>query len=144
MGIPDFIENFLSIDIEKIVHDAVFENESELVDALQDQLQTGRDQTGDFIGEYKDEDYAKMKFSMNPRAGFNKVDLKLEGDSYSGMHLEEAGKDFQIRSTDSKSESLEQRYGEWIYGLTDENLGKVSQEDVLPVLQDSLREALSV
>jgi hypothetical protein len=144
MGIPEFVENFISIDFEKLVKDSVFENEAELVDALHDQLQTGRDQMGDYIGEYKDERNAKLKFSMNPRAGFNHVDLKLEGDLYSGMQLEEAGKDFQIRSTDSKSEDLVKRYGEWFYGLQDHNIGKVAQEDILPVLQDNLRALLDV
>ena len=120
------------------------DNEAELVDALHEQLQTGRDQMGDRIGEYRNGDYAEMKFKMNSKAGFNNVDLKYTGDFYSGMFLEEIGKDFQIRSTVSKSDDLTEKYGEWIFGLQDDNLGKVVQEDVLPVLQDKFREALDV
>jgi hypothetical protein len=144
MGIPEFIENFVSIDFEKLIDTAVFDNEAELVDALTAQLQTGRDQMGDRIGEYKSNDYAEMKFNMNPKAGMGFVDLKYTGDFYSGMFLEKIEKDFQIRSSDSKAEDLADRYGEWIYGLQTDNLNKVIREDILPVLQDSVRKEMYV
>lgn len=144
MNLPDFVENFVNIDFEELINEAIEDNEAELIDSLQDQLQHGFDQSGSRIGEYSTKEYATIKTQMNPLAGFGNIDLKLEGDFYRDMFLEKIEKDFQIRSSDYKNDKLERQYGKEIFGLMDENLGKVSQDYVLESLLEKIRKELDV
>ena len=138
-------ERVQSIDIDKIIEEAFFNNEAELIDILQEnQLKRGLDGAGDKIGQYKDYGYADMKANMNPLPGYMNVDLKLTGDFYSGMALERSGSDFQVRSSDEKASRLEKKYGVWMYSLTNENAGEFAQDFLLADIQDGIREVLDV
>jgi hypothetical protein len=58
--------------------------------------------------------YAIMKHEMNARPGLGIVDLKLTGDFYSALYFD--SEVLEVTSSDSKTEVLKERYGQYILG----------------------------
>jgi hypothetical protein len=100
----------------------IIELTSEEIIALnQAQLYTRSiDSDGDALGGYQDAFYEELKKGLNPQLN-GKVDLYLTGDFYSGFYVQVDDTEFIIGSTDEKSQKLENKYGKWIFGLTDES-----------------------
>lgn len=111
--INDIYLKVKTINLEKTAMEVVNMYRDTIVDINKDQLQEGNRKDGAKIKEgYKSESYADFKFKMNKRAGFGNVDLKKTGAFYDGFKLKVLGKgEFDIYSTDWKSEMLRAKYG---------------------------------
>jgi len=78
------------------------------------------DRDGDPLGGYFSQAYEDLKKGLNPQLG-GLVDLNLTGDFYGGFYVSVGDTEFVIGSTDEKSQQLENKYGKWIFGLTEES-----------------------
>jgi hypothetical protein len=81
------------------------------------QLMEGVDSDGLSLGEYANEDYARMKKTLNPRGV---IDLRLNGDFHGEFFLV-SEVPLIIWSYDGKTDFLVQRFGKKIFGLTEDN-----------------------
>lgn len=93
--------------------------EKELIDLQQDQMAVGENAEGDMIGRLKNEEYAKRKKQKGGIAKFGQVDLKNTGDFYDAIFVKIAKKYIEISSSDFKTDGLEEKYGEIIFGLNE-------------------------
>lgn len=107
------------------------------------QMLVGHNARGDKIGWYLDKDYRILKHSLNPYPGFGYVDLKMTGAFYEGVFAEIDMDDIIFDSTDSKSDDLQERYGEEIFGL-DEEMTKQFQEQFYDDIMEKIQKALQV
>jgi len=100
---------------------AVQANEKPLVQINRRQMQVGKNAEGQAIGAYRSASYAKFKKQMGSKAPYRVVDLLLTGNFQKEMILETDDRDYQILSTDDKTDDLVSKYGENIFGIAPEN-----------------------
>jgi hypothetical protein len=81
---------------------------------------------------------------MNPLPPFRVPDLHLTGAFYGGMKLDVSGDSFTITSTDGKTPELVEKYGEDIFGLSEEGAQLVKEEITMPAMRKKAREALKL
>jgi len=72
---------------------------------------------------YRFEWYASMKNQKNPNPGLFHPDLYLTGAFYGGFKMTVTESTFNITSSDSKTFELVKKYGDDIFGLTDQSKG---------------------
>lgn len=121
MDLLDAVERF---DPKSSLLDSIIENENSAVEMNRDQLLNGRDSLGEKLKEYVDDQYAELKQRMNPLPGYGTPDLKLTGDFHRGFYLDISSIDdgnFELGSTDEKTQELVDKYNESIFGLDKEN-----------------------
>jgi len=116
----DKYQLFIS-DLNKNMELAVQANEKPLVDINRKQMQVGKNAEGQIIGAYRSTSYAKFKKQMGSKAPYRAVDLLLTGNFQKDMILETDDKDYQILSTDEKTDDLVSKYGDVIFGIAPEN-----------------------
>lgn len=97
-------------------------NEFELVALNKQQLyDLGIDSTGNKLSPYRSKYYADMKFELR---GIELTDLFLSGEWQRNFYIEIDGEMYRINSTDEKTAALIEKYGDNIFGFTDENKTK--------------------
>ena len=123
MTIFELYENVRNISIEGITYDIVVSSDDRIVEIQKDQMTSGKDSTGEGIApSYYSDAYAEMKQKMNRRPEFGTPDLRLTGAFYDGFYL-----DFNklvVSSTDEKADLLKKKYGNWIFGLSEESVSR--------------------
>lgn len=69
-------------------------------------------------------DYTERTIEIKKSKGqvYSRVTLKDKGDFQDNMEVRNANKKLEILSNDSKSEALQLKYGESIFGLNDQHL----------------------
>lgn len=102
---------------EEIVLEVIRRNEPTLVDLNTAQLMEGKDADGNSLGEYRNQDYARFKQTLNPRGV---VDLKLEGDFHESFYIEAQRFPVFADARDPKTGKLVDTYGK-ILGFTKES-----------------------
>lgn len=151
MTLPELAENATNLDPNNLVSDSIFETKDLIIKELRDQLYRGdianeQKQTVHFWYSEKTRIgylYAQKKRQMNPSAD-GKVDLKDTGSFYAGMVLKkENDTSFVIDSTDSKFDTLINKYGNNITGLTLDTQ-EVANKDILINIQKNIREKLGL
>lgn len=65
---------------------------------------------------------------MNPTLGWGKPDLKNTGDFYKAMHVTVTKDEFEVDSTDEKSGDLKKKYGDKIFGLSEQHIQQFNTE----------------
>ena len=123
--------------LDKIIIDAVKENEDIVIDLNTSQLFQGKESTGEAITP----PYRPMTISIKASKGqpTNRVTLKDEGDFYRGFFVNYSNDWFALGSDDEKALKLERKYGTDIYGLTQESIDELCEyikEDVEKFLED--------
>lgn len=120
------LEMFPAI-VEQIVRDS----EQEIVSLNQKQLFDGKNADGDMLFP----PYSQLTVELKSAKGqpTDRVTLKDTGAFYRGMFIDIQGEDLIISSTDSKTDSLVEKYGERIFGLT-----SASIEEIKPNMNDRL------
>jgi hypothetical protein len=119
------LNRFESLDLRAQIPSLIESTEETIIALNQRQLYTQSiDKDGDPLGGYRSAEYESLKASMNPILG-GLVDLNFTGAFYRGFRLLTVDENiFEIDSTDSKSEQLENKYGEAIFGLTEDSLSE--------------------
>ena len=104
---------------------AVVENREEILDLNISQLEVGKDSLGELLERYVLDSYAEFKQAIGSQAPFGIADLILEGDFTEGFFLIVDGKKIQITSTDDKTGDLAHKYGQDIFGLTEDSMDTI-------------------
>lgn len=105
---------------------AILENEKIILDMNVDQLNiSGINSLGVSINSYAP--YTPVTIEIKRKKGqpYDRVTLRDTGAFHKGFIIKADREGFSITSTDGKTEELETRYGEEIFGLTDDNMGKL-------------------
>lgn len=102
----------------------VQEESNFVIDLNQSQMLSGIDSKGNELKEYASKGYAAYKNKINSIPGFGVPDLKLTGAFQREMYLQFSSKGFpvEIFSRDEKTQTLTQKYGKDIFGVTQDNL----------------------
>lgn len=122
----------------------VLDNEAYIVDLnAQDQLyEEGVNRLGVSIMDYAP--YRPLTIAIKEQKGqpTNRVTLRDIGDFENSFYLEVGDKQFEIKASDWKTESLIKKYGRQILGLTDENISSLIWDYIYPDLMKKAREII--
>lgn len=131
-----------ALDPIEMFREAIEETKEYIVDLNTSQLSKGKDSKGDDLDTYASATYAEFKKSIGSEAPLGIPNLLLEGDFHSGFNAK-ADNDANvfITSTDSKSNKLKAKYGDDIFGLTDESKSDLKTV-ILPTYLKKLKDAL--
>lgn len=121
---------------KKAQYDAIDNNLSTIADANTAQMVSGLNADGGQLGLYRSEPYARFKKAIGSRSPFGTVDLKLSGDFHSGVFARRKGDTITISSTDNKTGELTAKYGENIFGITEEKRNDIVNDQIIPELWD--------
>lgn len=88
--------------------------------------------------------YSPLTIAIKEEKGqpTNRVTLRDEGDFESSFYLEVGDRQFEIKASDFKTESLIEKYGRQILGLTDENIAKLIWDYIYPDLIEKAKSLL--
>lgn len=132
---------FLKSNIIQFLETGIKNTEKQLIELQQDQMAVGENAEGNEIGTLRNLEYAKRKKQKGGIAKFGQVDLKNTGDFYDAIYLKISKKYIEISSSDWKTDSLEKKYGEIIFGLNEYYKQKYS-EILIMELQNLIRKYL--
>jgi hypothetical protein len=113
-----------------------------LEDANTAQLAAGIDSSAQPITP----EYAPLTRTIKQLKGqpIDRVTLRDTGDFYSSVVLSLGSNSFEMTATDPKAAGLEEKYGEDILGLTEDNLEEFRTDYVRPELELKTRELLGL
>ena len=116
----------------------------QILDANRSQLKKGFKSTGERVGVYANPAYEREKVRMNPEAN-GWVDLTYTGDFTEGFLLKpiDQAKSL-IFSKDEKAITLVRKYGDAIYGVSEDNIGKINEEGFQEKHADNVKEKLDL
>lgn len=127
-------------DIQKEVRESIIQTEQSVADFNRQQLFAGIRATGTDITPA----YAPYTVLIKDQKGqpTDRVTLKDTGQFYENIFVDVNSETFEIDSNDPKSDSLKKKYGNRIFGLTDESRGEYVQYHFFPALRDRITKNL--
>lgn len=129
-------------ELEYMLLRVIKQNEELFIDANTGQLMAGKDNNDNPIEPpYASALYAAFKLTLNP-AGV--VDLKLTGDFHESFVLRTNQFPLLIGATDPKTEDLRNKYGDDIFGITEQGLAEINQGYLKEQIQNQYRNLLRV
>ena len=132
---------YIKNNIDDFILTAIKNTSTDLEDVQRDQMQVGENAEGKIIGKLRSADYAKRKKAKGGIAKLGLVDLKNTGDFYDAIFAKVESKFIEISSSDYKTNLLENKYGEIIFGLNDD-YKKIYFEILVPEIIDLIRKYL--
>ena len=133
--------NYIKKNLDNFILKAISNTTAQLEEVQRDQMQVGENAEGNEIGKLRNPAYAKRKKQKGGIAKLGVVDLKNTGDFYDAIFAKVTSKFIEISSSDSKTNDLEDKYGEIIFGLNDYYKQKYF-EILIPEIQDLIRNYL--
>jgi hypothetical protein len=133
--------NYIKKNLDNFILKAITNTSEQLEDVQRDQMQVGENAEGNEIGKLRNVAYAKRKKQKGGIAKLGVVDLKNTGDFYDAIFARVTSKFIEISSSDSKTDLLEEKYGQIIFGLNDYYKQKYF-EILIPEIQDLIRNYL--
>lgn len=123
------------IDLVTIAEATIIEFSPELIDINTDEqlYEKGIDSLGQSLQEYTAFTKQIKRQKGQPT---DRTTLKDTGDFYDAFKLDSKTFPFGVTSTDPKTEELEFKYGEEIFGLTEENEKEYLTDPIEPALLD--------
>lgn len=134
----DVIDNLEALDIHRESKIAVGKTTEAMIALNKEQLEAGYGADGKRIGRYRSQVYAQMKNAMNPLPGLGNVDLILTGAFSDSFQVDVNGDEIERIATDSKTDVLIDKYGDDVFGLTDNNQEFYNEEVFYPVMADQV------
>lgn len=126
--------------LEDIAIEVIEESEEDIVQLNLDQLNEGVTADGsDIQPEYTPFTVRIKKRKNQP---FDRVTLKDTGDFYSKVFVKPFGNQFQISSDDPKTAMLVKKYGDKIFGLTEQNKHDLAEIILKPRFIEKLKQRL--
>lgn len=124
----DLLETLDALDLEAIASESLQENENVIADLNATQLSQGERSDGtDITPDYADLT-VELKKGKSGLAGItDRVTLFDTGSHYRQLYADVEGKGIEFGSKDSKSEKLQDKYGDNIYGLNDDSKDELAE-----------------
>ena len=132
---------YIKNNLDDFILTAIKNTANDLEDVQRDQMQVGENAEGKIIGKLRSADYAKRKKAKGGIAKLGVVDLKNTGDFYDAIFAKVESKFIEISSSDFKTNLLEKKYGDIIFGLNDD-YKKIYFEILVPEIIDLIRKYL--
>lgn len=138
-----FIASIAEFRILTHIRNSFMNNESVVADLNADQMLEGLDREGNPIRPtYASPEYAALKQRLNPRPTTGTPDLRLTGAFQRKIFLRFVQDAFELDSTDEKTEELVFKYGDVIFGLTEESRQKIPELFLIDDIQTGVRQDL--
>lgn len=137
--LEQLIKKLKTLDIEALAREVIEDDSNRrfLEDANALQLKEGlRADGSDITPEYSPFTVEEKKIKGQP---FDRVTLKDSGDFWEGIKIKAAGNELTYDATDPKSDKLQEKYGEDILGLSDENKTEFIQAYLADEMQEKIR-----
>lgn len=127
------------------MHAIIEDNEPFILDMnSEDQLyEQGINRTGVKIESYMPYSPITIEIKQGKGQPTNRVTLRDEGDFEASFYLIVNDEQFEITASDIKTEDLVYKYGEEIFGLTEENLSELIWQYIYPALVLKLKDILN-
>lgn len=156
--IRDYLNKLIAVkeQLPDAVNNALFQNESKIVDLNKAQLYDGKDVSGNDIRPFYSQDsffktqaqaqgYIKWKQKITPNSSRNPdaPNLFINGFHYSMIGLLRKGRDvfIGVKSSNQITSSIESKYKN-IYGLSPDSQEKVNKEIIIPAINNFLKNTL--
>lgn len=137
----DMLANLQALDVHELAIETATEAEPVMVDAMADQLSQGRRADGSNISPpYAQFTIQEKEKKSGLAAVTDVVTLFDTGAHYAELFAEVQGDIIEYGSKDSKSESLQSRYGK-IYGLNEEARAEVIEDFIEPRFEAKIERA---
>jgi len=140
MTIAEYHRRITSIDREALTTSIINTMSDKIVERQQERIFSGLDKNGNQI------EPAYTPFTINMKKlfdqPFDRVTLKDTGDFYKSMFIERKGNDVIFSSKDEKTEKLTTKYGEEIFGLSEDE-SKISKEEFTNQLVKEIKKVLN-
>lgn len=139
--VKKFLDRIQKLDMHRVVKTTLGEKRELMPELNRDQMMHGKRADGSDI----EPPYTyftrleKKKRGMDP----NVVTLYDRGDFHRGIYVDIGSDSLEIDSMDSKSDSLKEKYGESIFGLTNESKAEFLGE-AFPVFRKKVESALKL
>lgn len=124
-AIQNMIDDLKSFEQSKdeIIIDLVRDNEKAVLQMNVDQLYSGIDAEGKEISPaYKPSTVKRKRRKGDP---YDRVTTRDEGDHHESIFAEYRNDEFELDAADFKKKYLVKKYGEHLYGLTEQNIDKL-------------------
>lgn len=130
--------------LDRIIIGLVRDNEHLVIDFNTEQLQKGVYDSGDSITP----GYTAKTISIKQEKGqpTDKVTLYDEGDFYQGFYVVYGDSYFALGSDDEKTQKLERKYGQNIFGLTEDNKQELVEhfkDELISILRSFLTQSVA-
>jgi len=122
------IEDLKKLDssIDQIVIDLIKDNEKLVIKMNLANLNSGiNNKSEKLVPPYRPSTVKRKKRKGQP---FNRVTLKDEGDFHEGFFVEYGEDEFSLQGDDPKTRYLIRKYGNDIFGLTEENIDELKNK----------------
>jgi hypothetical protein len=126
----------ISKGLNKVADDAIKYSTIDMADLNVEQMLYGLNADGEQIGEYRSTRYGAMKQRMNSLPPPMWVDLHKDGGFHDALSADYRGSDLLFDSTDSKTSDLTTKYGNNIFGLTQENQTAIQNDVIFPIITE--------
>jgi len=140
MTIDRLISNIEALDFNRVIRETVEETVQELTKYQQDQLFAGLRSDGNTI--YPSYTLLTEEIKSGKGQPTDRVTLKDTGAFYRGITVTASANSVKITSTDSKTEMLEKKYSEEIFGLNEDSAAKYSENEITPIATKKIKEQI--
>lgn len=123
MTITETIERLERLNLEQALHDAIEFTYEQYADLNREQWKEGITSTGaDIMPAPYSKAYARIRRSEGLQTDF--IDLRRKGNYYAGYEISQDAGRMYLTSYVSYEKWITNRFGEKIYGLTEDNMEK--------------------
>lgn len=137
----DLLESLQDLDIDQVASDSLKEHEETIAEMNASQLAQGRKSDGKYITpEYADLTIELKKKKSGLAAVTDVVTLFDTGSHYKNLYAEVKDKQIEYGSRDSKSEALQEKYGQNIYGPDDDSKDELVEGFLKPTFEQKIEE----
>lgn len=137
---------FVDTNLNATIRDTVEDNEFEIaqMNANEQLYGLGIDRNG--IDIYEQIPYAQFTIEIKTAKNqpTDRVTLRDTGDFHRNFYVSANETSFEISSTDEKTEDILRKYGDSIFGLTDENLNELIHDKIKPEIIYALKRDIRI
>lgn len=139
--LDDTIKRLKAFDPQEVVAQVVADNDDVIVEMnTDDQLfARGVNRNNVAIADYAPYAGQTILFKELKNQPTDRVTLRDSGDFHNSFYIELLGDGFEIKAVDEKTEELEMKYGEEIFGLADFSVFNFAHNYIKPEMIKALR-----
>lgn len=126
--VSEMVKRLTELNIDGLAKQSLGINSNVMTDLIKEQLTSGYSAKGKIKPKYRNPTYARMKSEMNALPGNGTPDLRLTGAFYNSIQVDIGGQDVEFLATDSKSESLTEKYGDEVLGMSEKQHNYLIEE----------------
>jgi len=134
--VVDLQDCFTDINVHREAKSAIGRTSDVIAELNVEQLEAGFTSEGKRLRKYRNRNYAMFKNAINPLPGFGNPDLILTGSFTKSFQIDVGSDDIEVVSDDIHN--LAERYGEDIFGLSDDNQEFYNEEIFFPEFAESI------